>query len=303
MRIVAFPAPDLHSACWKEPNMPNAGSARERSDEDPDESGAMSFVEHLEELRKRIILAGIGVAAAVVVAAFFAERVFDFIFTPINAFLPPNGHFIYIRPGEGFSIYMQVMVMSGAILAAPWVLYQLWLFIAPGLYQREKRFAIPFVVLTTLGCVGGAMFSHFVAFRALMVFFGGFGTKTIVYTPTVESVFDLYVRLMIGLALVFQMPTIAFFLAKLGVVTARFLVSKLRHAVLILVIAAAVITPSTDPWNQMILAGTMIALYAVCILIVAICGRRPARDEALLLLCASASMLRGRVLPFERRPV
>ena len=174
--------------------------------------GAMSFVDHLEELRKRVILAAIGIAAGVIVASFFAQRLLDFIFTPINALLPANGHFVSIRPGEVFSIYLQVVVMAGAILAAPWVLTQVWLFIAPGLYQREKRLAIPFVVLTTLGCVGGALFSHFVAFRGLMAFFVGFTIDTVAPTPTVESVFDLYIRLMIGLVLVFQMPTVAFFL-------------------------------------------------------------------------------------------
>jgi sec-independent protein translocase protein TatC len=261
----------------------------------------MSFVEHLEELRKRIIKAAIGVAVAIVAAAFFAQSIFDFIFTPINAFLPPNGHFIYIRPAEGFSIYMQVMVMAGAILAAPWVLYQVWLFIAPGLYQREKRFAIPFVLLTTIGCVGGAMFSHFVAFRSLMIFFGEFSTKTVTYSPTVESVFDLYVRLMVGMALVFQMPTVAFFLAKLQVLTARFLLAKFKHAVLILFVVAAIVTPSTDPWNQIILAATMIGLYVLCIAIVAVFGRRPpSREAAALLICASATFLGGKVLPFSR---
>ena len=167
----------------------------------------MSFVDHLEELRKRIILSAIGVAAGVIAASFFAQRLLDFIFTPINTFLPPNGRFVSIRPGEPFSIYLEVVIMAGTILAAPWVLYQVWLFIAPGLYQREKRLAIPFVLLTTLGCVGGALFSHFVAFRGLMLFFTGFTIETVVPTPSIESVFDLYVRLMVGLALVFQMPT------------------------------------------------------------------------------------------------
>ena len=277
--------------------------ATHRQPVNPDEEpGAMSFVEHLEELRKRIIVAAIGVAVCVAAASFFAASLVDFIFTPINGFLPPDGRFVAIAPAESFSIYVQAVVMSGAILATPWVLIQVWLFIAPGLYQREKRLAIPFVALTTIGCVGGALFSHFVAFRALMEFFSGFTISHVAYTPTAQSIFDLYVRLLIGMALVFQMPTLAFFLAKLGVVTARFLVSKLGHAVVILFIVAAVVTPSTDPWNQIILAGTMIALYLVCILIVAMFGRRPAREDAVMLLvCASASVLRGKVLPFERR--
>jgi sec-independent protein translocase protein TatC len=284
--------------------MNQSGATRQRIPDPEDDAGAMSFVAHLEELRKRIIVAGIGVAAAVCVSAFFGQAVLDFIFTPINALLPPDGRFVAIGVGENFSIYMQAVVMSGAILAAPWVLFQVWLFIAPGLYQREKRFAIPFVLLTTLGCVGGAMFSHFVAFRALMQFFAGFTIATVATTPSVQSVFDLYVRLMLGMALVFQMPTVAFFLAKLGVVTARFLISKLRHAVLVLFVVAAIVTPSTDPWNQIILAGTMIGLYLVCILIVAVFGRRPVRPEAAMLLaCASASLLHRKVLPFRPRPL
>jgi len=280
--------------------MRDSGAVRHQTPEPPDES-AMSFVEHLEELRKRIILASIGVAIAVCVSAFFGRQVLDFIFKPINSLLPPDGRFVAIGVGENFSIYMQAVVISGAIVAAPWVLLQVWLFIAPGMYQREKRFAIPFVLLMTLGCVGGAMFSHFVAFRALMQFFAGFQIDSVMTTPSVESVFGLYVRLMMGMALVFQMPTLAFFLARLGVISARFLISKLGHAVVILFVVAAIVTPSTDPWNQTVLAGTMIALYVVCIAIVAVFGRRTVRDDAMLLLCASATVLGGKVLRFEPR--
>ncbi len=269
---------------------------------EPVNDGAMSFVEHLEELRKRIILAGVGVGVAVCVTAFFGQVVLDFIFKPINALLPPGGRFVAIGVAENFSIYMQAVVISAAIVAAPWVLLQVWLFIAPGLHQREKRFAIPFVLLTTLGCVGGALFSHFVAFRALMQFFAGFRIESVATTPSVESVFGLYIRLMMGMALVFQMPTIAFFLAKLGLVTARFLISKLQHAVVILFVVAAIVTPSTDPWNQTILAGTMIGLYLICIVIVAVFGRSaPRSDAAVLLVCASASMIHRNVLPFRAR--
>jgi len=281
--------------------MRNSGAARQPLAGD-DNEGAMSFVEHLDELRKRIILAGAGVAAAVCVTAFFGQAELDFIFRPINALLPPGGRFVAIGVAENFSIYMQAVVISAAILAAPWVLLQVWLFIAPGLHQREKRFAAPFVLLTTIGCVGGASFSHFVAFPALMQFFAGFQITSVATTPSVESVFGLYVRLMMGMALVFQMPTIAFFTAKLGIVTARFLIAKLQHAVVILFVVAAIVTPSTDPWNQTILAGTMIALYLICILIVAVFGRSRARpDAAVLLVCASASMLHRNVLPFRAR--
>ena len=281
-----------------------AASAARRNPElpEPESAGQMSFLDHLEDLRRRLVLACLGLLAGMAVSLAFVQRVFDFVFVPINAQLPPDSHFIYTRPGEALSIYIQIALISGAVLAAPWILFQVWLFIAPGLYQREKRFAIPFVLLTSIGCIAGALFSHYLAFPSLMAFFAGFDTPTVRFLPGVEPVFDLYVRMLLGLIVVFQMPTVAFFLAKMGVVTARFLVHKFKYAVLIIFVAAAVVTPSSDPWNQSILAGTMVTLYLLCIGIVALFGRRTSGvDGVAILICASASMWhRGKVLPFTR---
>ena len=239
-----------------------------------------------------------------VVSIAFVQRVFDFVFIPINAQLPPGSQFIYTRPGEGLSIYIQIALITGAVLAAPWILLQVWLFIAPALYQREKRFAIPFVLLTSVGCVAGALFSHYFAFPSMMAFFAGFDTPTVRFLPSVEPVFDLYIRLLLGMVVVFQMPTVAFFLARMGVVTAGFLIHKLKYAVLIMFVVAAVVTPSSDPWTQSILAGTMLMLYLLCIGIVALFGQRPKDVDAVgILICASASLWHrgGKVLPFEHQ--
>ena len=179
----------------------------------PESAGQMSFLDHLEDLRQRLLLACLGLIVGMVVSLAVVRRVFDFVFVPINAQLPPGSHFIYIRPGESLSIYIQLTLISGAVLAAPWILLQVWLFIAPALYQREKRFAIPFVLLTSVGCVAGALFSHFFAFPSMMAFFAGFDTPTVRFLPSVEPVFDLYIRLLLGMVVVFQMPTVAFFLA------------------------------------------------------------------------------------------
>jgi sec-independent protein translocase protein TatC len=281
-----------------------AASAARRNPELPETepAGQMSFLDHLEDLRHRLVLACLGLMVGVVVSLAFVQRVFGFVFVPINAQLPPGSHFIYTRPGEALSIYIQIALISGAVLAAPWILFQVWLFIAPGLYQREKRFAIPFVLLTSVGCIVGALFNHYFAFPSMMAFFAGFDTPTVRFLPGIEPVFDLYVRMFLGMVVVFQMPTVAFFLARMGVVTAGFLVHKFKYAVLIMFVIAAVVTPSSDPWNQSILAGTMLILYLLCIGIVALVGQRTNSVDAVgMLICASASMWhRGRVLPFKR---
>ena len=256
----------------------------------------------MNSVRKRIVYALIGIGVAAIVAMAFTERIFNFVMAPVSALLPRGGYLIYTRLAEGFMIRLELLLIAAVILAAPWVLFQVWLFIAPGLYQREKRFAIPFVLLTTAGCVAGAIFNHYVAFRAMMQFFGGFSTAAVRLTPTAESVFDTYVGMALGLMLVFQMPTIAFFLARMGMVTARFLLRHFGHAVLGSFIVAAVVTPSTDPWNQTVLGVTMTALYVVCIAIAAVFGRKTrSSNVAGLLICATAPVWSRNVVPLRRR--
>src|SRR5712671_2130052 len=143
-------------------------------DEDDDPRGArMGFLEHLDELRVRIIRAGIAVGLGMLVAFAFYERLADFVLQPILASLPAGSALVVIKPGEGFSFYLNVSLIGGLLLSAPFVMYQMWRFIAPGLYANEKKMLIPFVALTSAGSLGGALFSHAVLFPALMTFYGG----------------------------------------------------------------------------------------------------------------------------------
>ncbi len=142
-------------------------------------------------------------------------------------------------------------------------MYQVWLFVAPALYANEKQFVIPFVGLTAVGTLTGAAFSHYVLFPAMIGFFATFTFTGITFMPRVEEVFGLYVRMLLGMVAVFQIPTLAFFLAKMRLVTARFLWVKIKYAVLIILIVAAVLTPSPDPWNQALFAAPMFVLYLV----------------------------------------
>jgi sec-independent protein translocase protein TatC len=174
---------------------------------------------------------------------------------------------IYTQPGEAFGLYIQISLIMGVVLAAPWIMYQVWLFIAPGLYANEKRLAIPFVTLSTLGFVGGTVFNHYIVFPFMMRFFASFNTSDLVFMPRLEDTFDLYTKMLLGMGLVFQMPTVVYFLAKMRLVTAKFLWRHTKYAVLIIFIVAAVITPTGDMITQTIFAAPMLVLYALSILI------------------------------------
>lgn len=249
-------------------------------DDDDDAAGRMSFLEHLDELRKRIVYAVIGVLVGVVVSFAFIDSIYQFLTQPAIDVLPPGSRLIYTQPGEAFSLYVYISLISGAVVAAPFIMYQLWLFIAPGLYANEKRFAIPFVLLSTIGFLGGAAFNHYIAFPFVMIFFGSFNTPDLSFLPRLSDVFGLYSKMLLGLGIVFQMPTIMFFLAKMQMVTARFLIVKVKYAVLIFFVIAAIITPTGDPVNLMIFTAPMLVLYAVSIVIAWLVGpKTPRRVE------------------------
>ena len=253
-------------------------------DDDDDTSGAkMSFLEHLDEFRKRLVNALIGVLVGVLAGFLFIDRIFSFVFAPTRRALPPGVKLVYTQPGEAFSLYIQISLIVGVLIASPWVMYQVWCFIAPGLYSKEKRLAIPFVLLTTLGLLIGAAFNHYIAFPFIMAFFASFNTSDLSFMPKVADVFDLYTKMTLGMAIIFQMPTVVFFLAKMKMVTARFLWKQLRYAVLVTFVVSAVITPTGDPMNQTIFAAPMIILYLLSIIIAWLVGpkrRQPSEDDA-----------------------
>ena len=227
----------------------------------------MSFLEHLDELRKRIVHSLLAVAVGVLVSFAFINRISDFLLGPTRRLLPPGSKMIYTQPGEAFGFNIQIALIAGVVLAAPVIMYQVWLFIAPGLYSNEKKLAVPFVLMSTLGFVGGALFNHYIVFVWMMKFFASFNTPDLVFLPRLDDVFDLYTKMLLGMGLVFQMPTIIFFLAKMNLVTWRFLARNFKYALLFIFVAAAVITPSGDMVTQTIFAAPMIGLYLIGIVI------------------------------------
>jgi len=239
--------------------------------------GRASVLDHLEELRKRLVRACIAIAVGMLVSFIFIERIVNFVLAPTRAALPPGSSLIYTQPTEAFSLYIEIAMMAGAILTAPIVVYQLWKFIAPGLRGSDKNLAIPFVALMTTGAIGGAAFGHYIVFPYMISFFGTFSSPNLTFLPKLDDVFGLYTKMILGMAIVFQIPTLAYFLARLGLVTARLLWTNFKYAILIIFIIAAVLTPSADPWNQTVFAAPMIALYLLSIIIAwFVAPKRPA---------------------------
>jgi sec-independent protein translocase protein TatC len=246
---------------------PHSGGYATSPEEDQPSDSRMSFLDHLDELRQRIVRSLIAICVCVLVSFAFINRIVDFLLAPTRRVLPPGVKMIYTQPGEAFGMYITISLIAATVIASPYVMYQVWLFIAPGLYSNEKRMAVPFVLFTTIGFIAGAAFNHYIAFPFMMAFFASFNGTDLSFMPRLEDTFGLYAKMLVGMGLVFQLPAVVFFLAKMRLVTARMLWQHGKYAILIAYIIAAVVTPTGDPMNQTIFAAPMIALYFLSIII------------------------------------
>jgi sec-independent protein translocase protein TatC len=235
--------------------------------------GDFSLLDRLDDFRRRLIRCAIAVGVGVAVGFGFINQVFDFVLAPTRRSLPAGATLIYTQPAEAFSVNIQIALIIGAVVALPYIMFQCWKLVAPVAPPAATRFAIPFAFFTTLGFILGAAFTHFIAFSYMMRFFASFNTPDLLYYPKLSNVFDLYTKMILGMGAVFQMPTIVFFLAKAGLVTARLLVGGFKYAFLLIFVAAAVITPTGDMVTQAIFAAPMIVLYLVSIAVAWVIGR------------------------------
>jgi sec-independent protein translocase protein TatC len=254
-----------------------APTPRAADDEEEPGEGRMTFLEHLDELRKRITHSVVALLVGFLIAFTFVDRIWTFVFARLTDVVPGK-QFIYTEWGEGFFLYLKMAAVAGLMISSPYVMYQVWLFIAPGLYANEKKLAVPFVFFATVLFVSGAAFSHYLLFPAAWNFFASFSNEFLSFTPRIEPAWQLYVRLLLAMGLVFQLPMLMFVLARFGVVTARFLARNFKYAVLIFFIIAAVVTPDASFIPQVMMAGSMILLYGVSIGVVWLFGKK--RDAA-----------------------
>jgi len=236
-------------------------------DKDKDEMPTMGFLDHLEELRKRIIYSIVAIAVGFFACWGYAENIYGIMQRPIMDALQQNGlsaKLVYLNPTEPFNLYLKVGAMAGLFVASPFVLYQVWCFISPGLYRNEKRYVMPFMVSTVALFLAGGYFGYKLVLPAALVFLIGYG-KAFQPMITLSEYSSLFLTIIVGLGAIFEMPILVFFLALMGIVSAGWMWRNLRYSILVIFIIAAIITPTTDILNMCIFAAPMIALYVLSI--------------------------------------
>jgi sec-independent protein translocase protein TatC len=194
--------------------------------------------------------------------------------------LPAGGTLVYTDPSEAFLLQIKIALMAGLIIASPLVFAQVWLFIAPGLYSHEKKLAIPFILMSSIFFAAGAAFSHYVVFPIVWRFFVGFTTDYLTFMPRVEPAFSMYLRLILALGITFQLPTLVLFLARMGLVTPRFMIRNFRYAILLIIIAAAVLSPDGGGVGMVAMGGPVVLLYIFSIGLAWMFGKKRTSDAA-----------------------
>jgi sec-independent protein translocase protein TatC len=249
--------------------MPDATASSPVNDSGKEEMPTMGFLDHLEELRRRILYSIVAVAVGFFACWGYAEKIYEIMQRPIMDALHHNGiseKLVYLNPTEPFNLYIKVGAMAGLFVASPFVLYQVWLFISPGLYRNEKRYVMPFMFSTVGLFLGGGYFGYKLVYPQALEFLIGYGKQ---FQPmiTIGEYTDLFLTIIIGMGVIFEMPILVFFLALMGIVNAGWMWRNLRYSILIIFVIAAILTPTTDILNMCIFAAPMVALYVFSIAI------------------------------------
>jgi sec-independent protein translocase protein TatC len=228
---------------------------------------AMGFLDHLEELRRRIVYSIISVAVGFFACWGYREQIYAIMQKPIMDALKANGmseKLVYLNPTEPFNLYLKIAALAGLFLTSPFVLYQVWMFISPGLYRNEKRYVVPFMVSTITLFSAGGLFGYKIVYPAALNFLIDFGKQ---FQPmiTIGEYTSLFLSIILGMGLIFEMPILVFFLALMGIISAGFMWKNFRYSILVIFIIAAIVTPTTDILNMCIFAAPMVALYGLSI--------------------------------------
>jgi sec-independent protein translocase protein TatC len=233
----------------------------------PDSMRTMGFLDHLEELRSRLVYSIAAVAVGFFACWWKVEVIYEVMQRPIVKALKENGmseRLVYLNPTEPFNLYLKIAALAGLFLTSPFVLYQVWMFISPGLYRNEKKYVVPFMVSTIALFTAGGYFGFKIVYPQALGFLIHFGRQ---FQPmiTIGEYTSLFLSIILGMGLIFEMPILIFFLALMGIVTAGFMWKNFRYAILIIFIIAAIVSPTPDVLNMCIFAAPMIGLYALSI--------------------------------------
>jgi sec-independent protein translocase protein TatC len=240
-------------------------------DPDPEEDSLhgkqMSFLEHLEELRHRLIRSVLALFVGFGICFYFSDRIYGYLARPLTDTLRAlhlADRLVYTNPTDPFNLYIKLSIVAGLFLASPYVLWQIWLFISPGLYRHEKRYVWPFVFLTSGLFISGGMFAYKMAFPAALKFLVEFGKR---FQPmiSINEYWNLALTIIVGVGLVFELPVIILILSVFGIVTPKFLLKNIRYAVLITAVVAAAIAPTPDWTTLFMFWMPMVGLYVLSI--------------------------------------
>src|SRR5580698_9480948 len=242
-------------------------AARGSGDGEKEPMTTMGFLDHLEELRKRIVYSIVAVAVGFGVCWWKVEWLYGFMQKPIVDVLRKHGlpeKLVFLNPTDPFNLYLKVAGLAGLFLTSPFVLYQVWMFISPGLYRNEKRYVVPFMVSTIALFVAGGYFGYKIVYPRALEFLIHFGRQ---FTPmiTIGEYTSLFLSIILGMGLIFEMPILVFFLALMGILSAGFMWKNFNYAILLIFIVAAIVTPTPDPWSMCVFAAPMLGLYGISI--------------------------------------
>ena len=231
------------------------------------EDQKMSLTDHLLELRKRLTRSLIALAAGFGVCYYFKDLIFDVMTRPLTQVLSKDSHLVYIGLTEAFFTYMKIAFFASLIITSPYILYQVWKFISPGLLPKEKQYVVPFVISSSLLFIGGVLFGYFIVLPTAFKFFVSFNNEYLQAMLSFKDYLSLFVTFLLGFGLSFELPIFIFFLTKLGIVNAAKLSRQRRYAILIIFLVAAVLTPSPDALSQILMAIPLMILYEISIFV------------------------------------
>jgi sec-independent protein translocase protein TatC len=238
----------------------------------------MTFLEHLEELRQRLVRSCVYLALGFAACWGFREQIFHFMVEPMRK-AGFTDKFIFTGPAEALMLYMKMAFFVGIFVAFPFVLWEVWGFISPGLYKNEKAWAIPFIGMGSIFFAGGALFGHYFLFPLTFQFLYTFGGSDMQFLPRIGEYWSFYSWFLLGLGAVFQIPVVIFVLSRLGLVNAAMLLRGWKWAVVGSFVIAAIITPTPDAVTATALAGPMVGLYLLGVLVAWVFGRDRRRED------------------------
>ena len=241
-------------------------------------AGKMSLLQHLDELRKRLLRAAIGFLVAFAACWMVVDQLVELLVEPIRKHMFEGGEIVFINMTEPFTIYMKASALAGLFVAAPWMLYQLWAFVSPALYPRERRLVVPFLVFGTASFVGGGYFGYAVATPTAARWLIHLGEKYLAQI-TLRSAFGFEAWIILGMGLVFELPVVIFLLSRVGLVTPGFLMKHFRIAVMVIAVLAAVMTPTGDIPTMAVFAVPMILLYLLGVAVAWVFGGKRRKER------------------------